>query len=363
MNGTGDSVETGKAKKERRRPDWLGGFIRETKSGRPIYVIEKRIGGRLFKASTRCHTEDAAIKELRRFEANPRAYHPGEAGLALTKELILEHVDWHLAPAPLGAGNSREWALDLGNMLGDWLEALDGRDLRNLAATEVKATLKTWGTSLPNRVVALKGLYTWLRKEKGLLKHFEDPMPDVVIPERKAAKNTSTGFRDHDFKKVRRVWKHLRADVRDVYEFLAATGWHLADARRFVTGGEIRKDPTGKHLATLVTWHKAKEDAVIGITNRRHLALAKKLRAKGEMLSNSTLAAQVRRANRKAGVKGVRFAYLGDMRHSFSTWAIEDGHEMSAVARHNNHTSEKMLRQHYVRHAVPRATIKARVLK
>lgn len=355
-------METASAKKE--RAHWLGGFIRTTTRGKPVYVIEKRIGGRLFKVSTRCHTEDAAMKELRRFEADPAGYRPGEAGLTLTKELILEHVDWQMAPAPLGAGNSREWALSCGNLLGGWLVALAGRDLRRVSATDIKAALKTWSTSLPARVVVLKGLYSWLRKEKGLLKHHEDPMPDVTIPERKAAKETATGHRDHDFAKVKRVWKAMRPDVRDIYELLAALGWHLADLRRFVEGGEIRKDPTGKHLATLVTFHKLKEDAVAGITEARHLALAKKLRAEGRMLSNSTLAVQVRKANRRAGVpESERFAYLGDMRHSFSTWAIEDGHDMAEVAKHNNHRTEAMLRRHYVRHAVPRATIKPRLMK
>lgn len=356
MNSTGDSVETV-------RRHWLGGFIRETKKGRDVYVIEKRIGGRLFKVSTRCHTEDAAMKQLRRFEANPQAYRPGDAGLALSKELVLEHVDWQMAPAPLGAENSREWALECGRLLFDWLEALEGRDLRHLSPTDLKEKLKTWRTSIPARVVVLKGLYSWLRKEKGLVRHHEDPALDVAIPKRPAAKDSATGRKDHAFKKVKRVHHSLRKDVRPIYELLAATGWHLAEIRRFVMGGEIRKDPTGKHLAVLVTWHKRKEHAVVGLTKPRHVMLAKRLLAGKTMLSNSTLAGLIRKANRNAGVKGERLAYLGDMRHTFSTWAIEDGHSMTEVAKHNNHATEAMLRKHYVGHAVPRATIKARLLK
>jgi hypothetical protein len=358
MKTSGDSVET--AGRER----WLGGFVRRTVRNKPVFVIEKRIGGRLFKASTRCHTEDAALRELRKFEANPFAYRPGAAGLVLTKELVLEHVDWQMAPAPLGAENSRAWALSCGNFLVAWLEALDGRDLRHVSSTDVKALLKTWTTSLPARIVALKGLYTWLRKEKGVLKHHEDPMPDVRIPERHAAKETATGARDVPFDRVQKVYRHLRRDVRDVLFLLTATGWHLSEVRRFAEAGEIRKDPTGKHLATLVTFHKRREYAVAGLVHQEHLEAAKRLRAAGTMLSDSTLAGLMRSANRKAGVaRDERQVYLGDMRHSVSTWAIEAGDSMENTAKALNHSGEKMLRRHYVRHAVPRATIKVRVLK
>lgn len=348
------------------RQTWLGGFVRNTSRGKPVFIIEKRIGGHLFKVSTRCHTEAAAVGELKKFEANPRAYRPGSmAGLQMTKELVAEHVDWQLSPKPLGPQNSRGWALGCGNLLADWLIALDERDLRHLAATDVKAMLKTWTTSLPARVVALKGFYSWLRKEKGALKHHEDPMPDVSIPERRAAKETQTGARDVPFDRVQKVYRHLRADVRDILLLLTATGWHLSEVRRFVEHGEIRKDPAGKHLAVLVTFHKRGEKAVAGLMHRKHVEAAKRLRASGSMLSDSTLAQVMRWANTKAGIdrKKERPVYLGDMRHSVGTWAIEAGDDIRDVARAYNHESEKMLRRHYVRHAVPRATVTTRMLK
>jgi integrase len=353
-------VETGT------RPRWLGGFIRETANGKPVYVIEKRISGALFKVSTRRHTEDAAMRELRRFEADPGGYDPTRTAdtLTMTPELVMEHVDWQMTPRPAGRGNSRQWALECGNFLKGWLEALGGRDLRRVSSIDVKHLLKRWETSLPARVVAIKGFFSWLRKEKGLLKHHEDPMPDVRIPERHAAKETLTGARDVPFQRVQKVYRHLRKDVRDILLLLSGTGWHLSEVRRFATNGEIRKDPTGKHLATLVTFHKRKEKAVSGIMHREHLDAAKRLRAAGTMLSDSTLAGLMRKANRRAGIKpDERPVYFGDMRHNVSTWAIEAGEDIGVTAKAFNHTSEKMLRQHYVRHAVPRATIKTRVLK
>lgn len=163
---------------------------------------------------------------------------------------------------------------------------------------------------------------------------------------------------------MQKVFRASRPDVRDILMLLSATGWHLAEVRRFVEHGEIRKDPTGKHLATLVTFHKRREHAVSGLTRPEHVAVAKKLRAAGYMISDSTLATLMRRTNRRVGVpKGERPVYLGDMRHNVGTWAIEDGDDMSDVAKAFNHSGEKMLRRHYVRHAVPRATLRTRLLK
>jgi integrase len=356
----GDAVATG-------RPKWLGGFIRQTKRGKPVYVIEKRIRGALFKVSTRKHTEDAAMRELRRFEADPAGYDPVGLldRLVMTPELIMEYRAWQLEPPPVGRGNTYEWAQLSARHLFDWLERLAGIDLRRVSLIEhVKPALREW-RSPHQRATALKGFFTWLRKERGLLKHHEDPMPDLRIPQLQAAKNSVTGARDVPFDKVQRVYRHLRSDVVDVLDVLSATGWHVSEVMRFATNGEIRKDPTGKGLATLVTWHKRREHAVAGIHHPEHLEAAKRIRERGFVWGRSTLTRLMREANIAAGIdpqreRPVRF---GDMRHNVSTWAIEDGDDVANVAKAFNHTDEKMLRQHYVRHAVPRGTVSTRVLR
>jgi integrase len=337
------------------RPQWLGGFIRKTKAGRPTYVIEKRINGQLFKVSTRCHTLDAAVKELARFEVDPGGY---IKRLVMTVDLVLEYRTWQLDER----GNSHEWAHTSANLLMDWLEALGDVDLRKLTAVAVKEKLRGWETSRPARVTALKGFFTWLRKERGLLKHHEDPMPDVRIPERKSAKEQGRA-RDVPFKTALAVYRHLRADVRDVLQLLSGTGWHLSEVGRFAEKGEIRKDPTGKSKAVLVVWHKRKEDSVTGLSNPLHIAAAKRLREQGWILSRGRLAELMRLANDAAGVPEGERLHFGDMRHCVGTWSVELGEDMRDVARAFNHESEKMLRRHYVRHAVPRATIKTRPLR
>jgi integrase len=346
----GDSVET-----DRKRKPWLGGFIRETKGGRPVYVIEKRIAGRLFKRSTRCHTEKAALDQLRKFEGDPGGY---VERLMLTDALIFEYRDWQLDVA----GNSHEWAHTSANMLADWMEVIGETDLRQLTAPKVKTMLASFTTSQPARMTVLKGFFTWLRKERGLLKHHEDPMPDVRIPERKSAKEQGRA-RDVPFETALAVYKQLRADVKDVLQLLSGTGWHLSEVGRFAEKGEIRKDPTGKSKAVLVVWHKRQEHAVTGLSNPAHIAAAKRLREQGWILSRGRLAELMRFANDAANIPEDERLHLGDMRHCVGTWSVELGEDMGTVARAFNHESEKMLRRHYVRHAVPRATIKTRALK
>ena len=91
-----------------KRPQWLGGFIRFTKSGKPTYVIERHWRGGYFKASTRMHTEKGALEELARFESDPESYVAGGRDrLLMTPELVMEY---------------RSHLLDKGNTSGiDWI--------------------------------------------------------------------------------------------------------------------------------------------------------------------------------------------------------------------------------------------------
>jgi hypothetical protein len=52
---------------------WEGGYIRQDKRGRDVYVIRRKVRGKAFKVSTRCHTARAALEHLARFEADPEA--------------------------------------------------------------------------------------------------------------------------------------------------------------------------------------------------------------------------------------------------------------------------------------------------
>jgi integrase len=339
------------------RPKWLGGFVRMTKAGRPVYVIEKHLRGAYFKASTRCHTEVGALKELARFESDPAAYASGAVNaLIMSPELVMEYRDWQLTER----GNTDEWARWSASMLGHWMRAIGNRDLRRLKAKDVREMLATFPTNRAARVVALKGFYTWLVKDKSLLEHAQNPMPGVRIPKRGKSRDVAPRDRPHAL--VRKVYQHLREDIRDVLQLQAGTGMHLSEVMRFAQSGELRKDPTGESLAVLIVWHKRKEQVAIAITKRRHLDAARRIKAKGYTLGRSRLAFLMRRANEAAGVPRGQWVRFGDMRHNVGTWAHEMGEDVANTAKAFNHTDDKMLRDHYVRHAIPRARIKTKVL-
>lgn len=356
-------MATGKVRK------WEGGYVWRSKRGAETFVIERHLGGRYFKISTRCHTAEAALAELARWEKDPYAYRPGlvVGKVEMTDELVLEYVRFQTEVK----GNTREWAAICRNVLADWLEDFDGLDLRSLTAHgHIRPALRSRDTVRHHRMAALKGFFRWLRVEKGLVKHSEDATLDVPIPKQgssrlEAPRDVPVG----DVRKVAAVFTResgspremkARAQMLNLMALLQGTGWHVSEARRFAINGEIRPDPTGQHLAVLVTWHKRKEFASTFAQNEETLEAARFIRKLGRVFSDNTTAIRMREACRLAEVEAFG---LGDLRHSTATWAAEDGTDQEEIARALNHSSSKTTRQHYIRHRIPLGVMKVRPLR
>lgn len=360
--GRGDNMATGKVRK------WAGGFVWRSKTGVETFVIERHLGGHYFKISTRCHDETAALAESARFELDPFAYRPGliAGKLSMTAELVNEHLAWQLETK----GNTKEWVGICRSALADWAEDFDGLDLRSLTSHgHIKPALRSRKSIHHHRVASLKGFFKWLRVEKGLLKHAEDATLDVPIPKQRSSRLTAP--RDvpiGDVRKVRAFFARetsnprenkARAQMRALLELLAGTGWHVSEARRFAQSGEIRPDPTGRHLAIAVTWHKRKEAAATWLQHTEALEAAQHLQGL-RVFSGYTLAARMRQACEAAKVP---FFGLGDLRHSVATWAAEDGTEQEQIAKALNHSSSRTTRGHYIRHRIPLGVMKVRALR
>jgi integrase len=359
----GDGVATG------RNGNWAGGFVRRGASGLDTYVIERHVGGAYFKVSTRCHTEEAALAELARWEKDPYAYRPGlVAGkLEMTDELVFEYCRWMREEK----GNTKEWANVCRHLLADWLDDLAGLDLRSVTPHgHLLPALRSHDANRRARVTCLKGFFRWLRVEKGLLRHAEDASLDMSIPKHRPSRLVAP--RDvpaDDVRKVAQVFARHTADKReaaareqmlDTLALLQGTGWHVSEVRRFVANGEIRADPTGRFLAVLVTWHKRKEFSSAYAQNTETLEAAKRLKQLARLFSNNTHAMRMAWACREAGV--TRFD-LGDMRHSVSTWAAEDGADQMEIAKALNHSSPKTTRDHYIRQRIPLGVMRVRPLR
>ncbi len=293
------------------------------------------------------------MKHLERFEADPDNYRPadGRVGLGLTAALVLEYRAYQLDTKKVTDG----WANDVARLLADWTDDLAGRDLRKLnLQKDIKPALARRKTTQHHRAIAIKGLFKWLRKERGLLKHAEDVTLDLSIPKIRAAKLTEA--KNVALDNVRAVAPHLPSHVLDVMVLQMGTGWHISEVRKFALRGQLLEVDRGDGvLAVLTTEHKGGRLTRTPLKTLEHLAAAKRIKAVGRIVSNNTLAYHLKQAAKKAGLK--KQFTLGSMRHSVSTWAIERGARMVEVAEFFDHRSPNTTADHYANAKVPTVSI------
>lgn len=341
---------------------WSGGYVRQLveagqPKGRPVYVIEKRVDGVRFHVSTRCHDRGAAERQLMRFEANPAAYSPaGEAkraGLYLTADMVQEYGNQQEA-----SGLTGEWVDEVGRCLVNWLDALHGKDLRTLALhRDLKPFIEARRTRKAQHIKALKGLFRWLRQEKGLLKHHEDATLDLRVPQAKPEKWGRRKVVTPEA--VQLVLPHLPAPFADVLHLLTATAWHLTEVRRFTQAGEV-VPATGPVLAVLVTRHKGGELTRTPLQYPEHVETARRLLGLRVWPQRMAFARAMRAACAAAGVP---YFGMGVMRHSVLTWGAEAGMPIAALAEFAGHKSASTTRRFYVDVASPTNVIPIRRLQ
>lgn len=339
---------------------WLGGYVRQTKEGKRVFIIEKWGRGSRWHVSTGCNTERAALKELERFEDNPAAYRPAQHDAlrsVMDAELILGYRKFQLAK-----GLSPEWVDEVARCLADWMVALNGRDLRTLDLFhDVKPCLELWDTRLPHRIKALKGFFRWLRSEKGLVSRQQDPTLDLRVPVARPEQQTRDKVVPPE--DVQAVLKCLKQPTRDVLLLLTATAWHLSEVRRFSEAGEIL-DPIGQGsegvLAVLLVRHKNGDLVRNSLIYEEHKAAAERLRARGGLPKRMTLARHMIAACDEAGVP---WFGLGQMRHTVLTWAKQAGASLAELSEAAHHRSEQTTRRFYVNEKVPRAIPTVRLVK
>jgi integrase len=331
-------------KKER----WPGGYVHRQKDGQPLFIIERRVRGRRFHVSTRCHSLRAAMKQLERFEADPLGYAPEgeerEQGLVLTAQLVQEFHAWQLAK-----GNTRRHANDMAHRLADWVEDFGGKDLRQLSLRDdIKPALQRRPTNRAHRIIALKAFFSWLRKEKHLLTSAQDATLDLPVPQARPEKHRRR--KAVELETVRAAAEGLAPAYRDMLTVLAGTGWHVTELERFVRHpeSELVYARRGDTLAVLVTRHKSGGHTRTPVNDGEVLAAAERLRARGELPRKPNEA--LKAACRAAGVAPFTF---GVMRHTVATWAVEHGALPSQVAEFLDHKDKSTTKRFYQDVAVP----------
>lgn len=335
---------------------WPGGYIHRQKDGRPLYIIAKMVRGKRFHISTRCHDIRPALKQLERFEADPFNYRPeGEGGgdMPMTANLIAEHIAWQLDVKK----NTRKHAKEMGNRLAEWLEDFKGGDLRKVTLRDhIVPALNKRDTGRKNRIIALKGFYSWLRTERHAITSAEDPTLDLLVPQAIPEKLKRRKALERE--RVRAALKHLRGAYKDCLLLLIATGWHVTELERFVRSdeSEIVRQPKGsKVLAVLSVKHKS-DWTRTPILDKFYLQVAERLKARGAVPRR--LNGHIKEACEKAEVKPFT---LGVLRHSVGTWAVEDGAHPRDVSEFYNHKDLRTSKRFYIDAAVP--TISVPVLK
>jgi hypothetical protein len=347
---------------------WEGGYIRQDKRGRDVYVIRRKVRGRAFKVSTRCHTARSALEHLARFEADPQHYDPrGRAPsdpIGLDKPLAESFLGWSRETKK----NTRKWVGEQKAALKWWQGFLRGRDLRSLPLAGViipaldgslDAPKKTPGRA--HKIATLKALYAWLRRERHLLSSTEDPTVDLSVPQSRPAQRRMQKERTPEqvqlvvaeLDPLRRRARLAEAreveldqvrhmtDYRPHLRLAASTGWHVTELARFASAGRIL-DPAEMQAqdgtaAVLETMHKNGEVFRTRV-GQVGAAAARALREAGGF-SIERYAEAVKEAAEAAGVKGFR----GALRHSALTWATDHAGvaEAASVARHKNQRTTK----------------------
>lgn len=332
---------------------WPGGYIHVQQDGRQLFIIEKRVNGRRFHVSTRCHSWTSAMKQLERFEANPLGYSPAgdepEAPLQMTDELVEQYEKWQV-----GRGVTKKHANEMGNRLADWMEDLAGQDLRKVTLRDaIKPALDRRTTCRSHRIIALKGFYSWLRKERHLLTSGQDPTLDLPVPQ--ATPEKWKRRKAVPVEHVRAALEKLAPAYRDMLLVLGGTGWHVTELERFVRSeeSEIVDAQRGATLAVLVTRHKVGDLTRTPVLSQDVLEAARRLKERGSI---------PRRANAelKAACEAVKVPTFtfGVMRHSVGTWGVEAGALPAVVSEFLNHKDPRTTKRFYTDVAVPTAEVR-----
>lgn len=268
--------------------DWEGGYSlqRADGTGPVVFYVQKKI----LKDEPQFHfsvgTSPTQAKLIyRRVAANPEKYLPngklrqaqnGGAAVFLDADLIEE---FRLYQISKNGPEGEKWARESSHRLIDWMERITStKDLRTLNYhRDLKPMLASWPTMKAARTKAIKTFFGWLKVEKGLIEHHEDPTVAMRVPQSKAEKTKRRKVQD--FEHVKAVFDVLEQPAKDVLHLLSATGWHVSEVRRFVNEGELLELQNHAEFIAVMLVRQLKSDAIArtGLKLPEHFAVAKRL--------------------------------------------------------------------------------------
>lgn len=373
---------------------WLGGRVRLSR-GKPVWVIERRVGGGARRAvALDVDSEPAALRELAMFEADPVNYQTkrrrreevARKSVQLDVETLRgfeQHASERVERKELTDAYVKQ---SLAPYLGGWAVKLAGRDLRKVSLSDLRQVLKSWPTAQHKRIVALKAFTAWLRAEDRL-KRAEDPTLDLVVPTAKSTRSLEEraysadlierfyaamtnysfpiGYREDDDvpPDAPKTFVDLQP-IRDVFLLRAKTGMHGSEIDRLASGdGSIRLLKGHDPIAATLSFPHKKGGAHVVSIDAQTLAAAERLVASGTTPSRVTTGRAIARVitkNEKEHPDFEGFA-LENLRHSFITLTAGatvvtpkgGGVPIELVAQLVGHTNTRTTRRHYLGVHVP----------
>ncbi|WP_246357807.1 tyrosine-type recombinase/integrase [Pyxidicoccus fallax] len=341
---------------------WAGGRTYVNKQGGTVWVLEKQVHGRLYTTRLAAGNENEALGELALFKRDPDAYiaraQPQAAGPAAKGESAASPV--YMDPERVGRflehlkrqGRTERHRKNVRNYLAQWAEALFEKDLRTLRLQDLKQVLNGWYDDAKkaivakrHRIAAIKSFFSWLREEEAVLTTAEDPTLALKVPPARPEKvMRDKGYSMRDVERLYAAiqgweskkygWKGTGRvtdvqPVRDVLMLHAKCGMHGTEIDRLARGeGKVKVlQGQGAIAGTITFVHKSGRVHVQSV-DAQALGAALRLQARGSAPADWWIRQVVKRAAKSIGLEPLR---MGELRHSFVTWAAECGVEVKPL--------------------------------
>lgn len=310
---------------------WAGGRTATDRHGRTVWLLERQVDRVRHRLRLRVDSEPAALAELALFDRDPAAYlkrdDEDRGRVTLDPDTVARYLR-HVA----AEGRTPNYRKRLRLYLAHWVDALAGRDLRAVTLADLQAHLAAWDTARQHRIIALKAFTAYLREHTGTLLTANDPTLALRVPQARPEK--ARRAKGWTVDALEAVYREVEPqDVRDVLALRARTGLHETEVSRIAEGKAVlRALGVGEIAGTVRLDHKSGRIHTQSL-DAQSFAAALRLHALGRPVDNARHCREVRRAFGRVNARrqvALPLHSLGELRHSFVTWARETGREVRA---------------------------------
>jgi integrase len=319
---------------------WAGGRTWLDRHGNTRWQLERMHNGARYSKRLSARNESDALAELALFDRDPDAYlTKAEAAEKAASEAVLmgpELVARFLAHLK-AEGRTERYRRNVRTYLAKWAEVLAGQDLREVTLQQLKRELAKHQTARKHRIIALKSFFSFLREVEAVLSPAQDATLGLKVPparpEKARRKKGYTMAEVEAFYRAISGWESpklggLKTDVQAVRDLLvlhAKTGMHRSEIERVARGDcELKLVDHAEIRAVVRFTHKSGRVHTQSL-DAQALAAVQRLQARGGAPADSWVRKVLRHAAKTLGREPLK---LGQMRHSFVSWALEHGVEV-----------------------------------